>query len=208
MSVLSTEVSTYDQVGKREDVSDIITNISPTKTPFQTMIGSEGIHNIVHQWQEDSLLSVGSNAQVEGAAAPSVSWQPTLLRSNNTQILSKTASVSGSADAVKTYGRDKELAYQLSLRSAEIKRDLENALVGANTTAVLGNDTTARVMASAFAQINNAVTFTMGVGGGLNFSGSTPATAVVTETALLQTLQQLYINGAEPDTIMIRPAMA
>jgi tetrahydromethanopterin S-methyltransferase subunit B len=45
----------YDQVGKKEDIADLITNISPTKTPFTAMTGSEGIHNIVHQWQEDAL---------------------------------------------------------------------------------------------------------------------------------------------------------
>ena len=35
--------TTYDQVGKAEDVSDIITDISPTATPFQSMIKSEKV---------------------------------------------------------------------------------------------------------------------------------------------------------------------
>src|SRR5574337_1051695 len=40
--------TSYDVVGKREDISDIITNISPTKTPFTTLTGQESVHNTVY----------------------------------------------------------------------------------------------------------------------------------------------------------------
>lgn len=194
-------MSSYDQVGKKEDVSDIITNISPTKTPFQAMIGSEGIHTIVHQWQEDSFNAIQTNAQVEGAAAISAVQNPTVLRSNTTQILMKTASVTGTADTVKTYGRDRELAYQLSLRSAEIKRDLENAFVGVNQAAVTGSDGVARSMASALPQIASANIYYMGSGLG----GSTGSAAVISETAVLAVAQELYTQGADPDTVLVKP---
>lgn len=196
-------MSSYDQVGKKEDVSDIITNISPTKTPFQAMIGSEGIHTIVHQWQEDSLNAIQTNAQVEGAAAISAVQNPTVLRSNTTQILMKTASVTGTADTVKTYGRDRELAYQLSLRSAEIKRDLENAFVGVNQAAVTGSDGVARSMASALPQIASANTYYMGASTPLGGSSGTPA--VISETAVLAVAQELYVQGADPDTVLVKP---
>ena len=35
--------TTYNQVGKKEDVSDIITNISPFATPMQAMIKNEKV---------------------------------------------------------------------------------------------------------------------------------------------------------------------
>jgi hypothetical protein len=205
-------MASYDQVGKKEDVSDIITNISPTKTPFQSMIGSEGIHNIVHQWQEDSLNAVAANAQVEGVNAIAAVQNPTVMRSNTTQILMKTASVTGTADTVKTYGRDKELAYQLALRSAEIKRDLENALVGVNQAAVTGSDGVARSMASAFAMINPSVTYNMDSGATNQGFGTDPSTyktggtaVVINEATVLLVAQTLFIDGAEPNTLMIKP---
>ncbi|MEX3935072.1 hypothetical protein AB4Y32_25320 [Paraburkholderia phymatum] len=34
----ATAFKTYDQVGIKEDISDVISNISPTTTPFQSMI--------------------------------------------------------------------------------------------------------------------------------------------------------------------------
>ena len=60
---------TYQMVGIKEDVSDVITNLSPRKTPFQSAIGSEKVTQPLFQWQEDSLRAAGANAQVEGADA-------------------------------------------------------------------------------------------------------------------------------------------
>lgn len=192
---ISGTVNTYDIVGIKEDISDIITNISPTKTPFQSMSGNEGIHNTLHQWQEDSLLAAAANAAVEGADAPTATAQPTVMRNNNTQILTKTAKASGTADVVRKYGRDKELSYQLGLRSAELKRDLEYAFVGTGQTAVAGSDTVARQMAGYQAQVASSSTVT---------NSSTP----LVEANVLTVAQECYIQGAEPNILMVKPADA
>lgn len=203
--------STYDQVGKKEDVSDIITNISPTKTPFQSMIGSEGIQNTTPQWQEDSLIAVAANAQVEGANAPTEVANATVMRSNVAQILAKTAKATNTANAVNTYGRDKELAYQLSLRAAELKRDLEYAFVGSAVVAVTGDAATARKMGGYQQQITltggsapvvlNGVTATAA-----GIAAQTGSTSVaLTETMVLTVAQQLYTNGTDPNTLMVKP---
>lgn len=182
----------YDLVGKKEDISDIISNISPTKTPFQSMVGSETIDNTLFQWQEDSLMAVSTSAMVEGAAANAAAWQATVMRSNNTQILTSTAAASGTADRVKKYGRAKELSYQLSLRSAELKRNLENAYVGTGQTAVAGSSTVARQFAGYQAQILSGTTIT------------NSATAL-TEANVVAMEQTLYTNGADPSVLMIKP---
>ena len=201
-------MKTYDQIGRKEDISDIITNISPTKTPFQSMIGSEGIHNILHQWQEDSLIAASSsNAQVEGADALSAVQNPTVMRNNTTQIFSKTAKVSGTADVVKTYGRDRELAYQLSLRSAELKRDFESSLVGVNQAAVTGSDSVARSFASYLAQLDDTALYTVNsTSGALNTALTSQTAASLREDIVTTVCQQLYINGVDVDTLMIKPA--
>lgn len=202
-------MKSYDQVGRKEDVSDIISNISPTKTPFQTMIGSESIHNIVHSWQEDTLASVAANAQVEGATAPTAVMTATSLRTGTTQIFSKTASASGTADVVTTYGRDKEIAYQLAKKSAELKRDFEFALIGGNTASITGDDNTARKFASYLAQLDNTALYTVNAGAGaLNTPLTSQTAAALREDILLTVSQQLYTNGVDPDTIMIKPSDA
>jgi hypothetical protein len=201
--------TTYDLVGIKEDVSDVISNIAPTKTPFQTSLTNEGADNTVFQWQEDDLAAVGANAQIDGftAQAPQVAAlgtpgtyvgtlaaTATVMRSNFTQILSKTIRVSGTADRVRKYGRERELAYQLAKRSAELKRDLEHAYVGLAQTATAGNASTARLMASATTMIDASVRVVNG------------ASTALTEAMILQANQNLFSAGSEASIIMVKPA--
>jgi post-segregation antitoxin (ccd killing protein) len=188
---------TYDQVGIKEDISDIISNISPTKTPFQTSIGSESVKSTTHKWQEDDLRAVAANAQVEGFTAVSTAREPTAYVDNVTQILQETFNVSGTADVVSTYGRAKESAYQAAKVAAALKRDLEHAFVGTEQTQVDGDSATARVMAGAQALIHADL---------YTFTGGT--STLPTETNLLTTLQELYEEGSEPTTIMVTPTNA
>ena len=45
MAQLATTFSTYDAIGIREDLSDLISNISPTTTPFMSNIGRSTARN-------------------------------------------------------------------------------------------------------------------------------------------------------------------
>lgn len=196
--------TTYDQVGKAEDVSDIISNISPTKTPFSSSLKSEKISARSFDWQEDSLRAVQVNAQVEGFTASDASLSPTTLRSNVAQILEKTIKVSATADVIKTYGRAKETAYQLSKAGEELNRDLEHAMVGLDQAAVTGNSTTARKMASAIYQISATTTVTTD-----SSTGTTGNQAgALTEANVLSLHQTLYNEGGDPSILMVKPADA
>ena len=81
--------TTYDSIGQAEDVSNIITDISPTDCPFYSGIRTEKISARIHEWQEDSLAAAANNAQVEGADATMATLTATTLRTNNCQIMSK-----------------------------------------------------------------------------------------------------------------------
>lgn len=102
---------TYDQVGKAESVSEIISNISPTDSPFQSLIKTEKIAARTFEWQEDALAAAAVNAAIEGADASMATLTATTLRSNTTQILTKAFQVSKTADAIKLHGRAKETAF-------------------------------------------------------------------------------------------------
>lgn len=188
-------MKTYDQVGIKEDVSAVISNITPAKTPFQAMIGAEDISNTIHQWQEDELAAVKDNAKVEGFEATDVDLNPTVMRQNNTQILSDTFRVSGTADAIDTYGRSKETAYQLVKKGKELKRDLEHAMVGTGQTAVGGDSGTARKMAGFQAQVDSSLVFDNGA-----------VARDLTEGLILQADQALYDAGGEASILMVKPA--
>jgi len=188
--------STYDQVGKAEDVSDIITDISPTDTPFTTMVKSEKVSARTFEWQEDSLAAAAANAAIEGADASMATLSATTMRTNNTQILTKAFQVSATADSIKTYGRAKETAYQLGKALKEIKRDLEKAYVGVSNAAVTGSESAAREMASVDQQISTTV------------DAGSNATDALTEAKLLTLGQTCFNNGSDPSVFMIKPADA
>lgn len=202
----------YEVIGKKEDVSDIITNISPTTTPFQTMIGSESVSNVLFQWQEDILAAAAANAQFDGFDASEIAATPTTLRTNYTQIMAKAIKVAETTDVISKYGRAKETAYQLSKRAAELKRDFEYVLTNAQaggpgnlnnvTLTSIGNSANvtadaARTLASYQAQVD--------AGNLVKTGGSNTA---MSETNLLTLSQTLYTNGADPSILMIPPGEA
>jgi hypothetical protein len=187
---------TYEMVGIKEDISDVISNITPTDTPFISSISDEKIKNRVHQWQEDSLAAVNTtNYRVEAADATLVDRTPTVLRNNTTQILSDAFYISGTAEAVDTYGRESETALQKAKVGKQLKRDLEYMCVGKVQAAVTGDNATARRFASAFSQIAAGTTVDAG-------------TAALDEDDILTLNQELYEEGGEATTMMIKPADA
>ena len=188
--------TTYDQVGKKEDVSDIITSISPFATPCQSMFKNEKVSARTFSFLEDALADSQVNAAVEGADATMLSLTDATERAQNTQILVKGFQVSATADAVATYGRAKETGLQLAKKLKEIKKDYERAMVGVAQAAVAGNASTARKMTSIINQISTTV------------DAGSNATDALTESKLLTAGETAYNNGSEPDTFMIKPGDA
>ena len=108
----------HDAKGLREDLADVIYNISPTDTPFQSSVGRTKATAVYHEWQTDSLAAATTNnAAVEGADASDATLSATTRLGNYTQILQKTIKVSGTLDAVNKAGRKSErLTNSLRLR--------------------------------------------------------------------------------------------
>tara|TARA_R100001443_G_scaffold108702_4_gene119530 strand:+ start:2713 stop:3612 length:900 start_codon:yes stop_codon:yes gene_type:complete len=194
MPTVSGTLQTYTQVGKREDVEDIIYDISPTNTPMLSSIGTSTAAATLHQWLQDELAAVATNANVEGADAGTASTITQTVKTANTQIFDKVVQVSGTAEAVGTYGRTSDLAYAIAKAGKEIKRDIEHSFVGAGQAGTAGNGSTARQLTSAANQIASATT---------NTAGSNRA---FTEALLLDVLQKCFEEGGEPNQVQVTPS--
>lgn len=80
----------YEAIGEREDLSDIIYDISPTDTPFMSNIGRNSASNTLHEWQTDALAAASAtNKQLEGDDADADTASPTTRFGNYTQISRK-----------------------------------------------------------------------------------------------------------------------
>ena len=145
--------SSYDEPiatgGNREDLSDVLFDVSPTETPFITAAKKNQATATSHDWLTDVLADPADNAHVEGDDAAPVDPASRVRLSNFTQIFKKHAVVTGTQEKVlKGGGIKSEMAYQVARRLKEIKRDAERACVGVANIKVGGDDTTARELGS------------------------------------------------------------
>ena len=131
MAIETNTQQTFTTKGIAEDVDAMITRIAPTETPFMSAIGKGKAMNTFVEWQTQDLATVAPNAQIEGDTYAAQATTPTVRLGNYTQISTKVVSVSGTNEAVKSYGRGSEIGYQMSLKALELKREQEAALCSA-----------------------------------------------------------------------------
>jgi hypothetical protein len=202
----------YDAVGNREDLSDIIYNISPTETPFMMMCGRGRASAISHEWQTDSLAAAATNALVSGDDAAGDAIAATVRLNNRTQISGKVVIVSGTQEAVDSAGRKSELSYQLAKKAKELKRDMELIATG-NYALTVGNATTARTLASLEVWYETNGSYGSGGSNSAKTAGQPDAAATATdgtqraftETLLKTVIQQCWTQGGNPTVIMVGP---
>ena len=186
MAVPSNTRTTYGAVGIREDLSNIIYNISPEDTPFMSGIGKSSCDNTYFEWQIDGLSDPTDNRQIEGDDATALAVVEPDRVGNYTQISSKVVQSSGTAEAVDFAGRKSTQAYQMAKRAKELKLDMESMLLGASTAPSAGSSGSARATGSVGAWITtNAVTGT-----------------VVAEDDIKEVMEMCWEAGASPTVLM------
>jgi len=210
MTIVTNTFTSYSAKGIRENLSDVITNISPEETPFQSNIGRETITNTLFEWQTDNLADAGSNAQLEGDDVASFDAVTATVRlTNYAQISRKTIILSNTEEVVNKAGRRSELAYQIAKRGSELKRDQEYIFLNGGV-AVAGNTTTARVTASLGAFVKtNTDKQTNGVDPSYTTLPNSARTdgnvRTFTETILKNVIQKVWTAGGTPKILMCGP---
>lgn len=204
---------THQAVGNREDLTNLISNISPTETPFFSMVSRTKAKAVYHEHQTDSLAAAAANRNIEGDDSSPGTASPTVKIGNHCQIFKKTIQVSGTQEVVDKAGRDSEVAYQLMKRGKEIKRDIEYALTR-NQASSAGGNNTARSLASTESWIATNKT-SKGTGTAQTtpgFSGTTvlaptdsTAASSFTETDLKAMLKAAWNSGGAPQVVLVGP---
>lgn len=143
-------LQTYDDAVRREDLIDIITDVSPDENPLMTMLGSTKAGGTYHEWPEDYIsrpTSVSSTA--EGAATTYSDLTQPSRRGNFTQIITQSFRVSGTESAVDVAGMGDPYDYQAAKALKEWKNNAEYALL--RSTAASGSSGIARTMIGIYA---------------------------------------------------------
>ncbi|UOD28780.1 DUF5309 domain-containing protein [Massilia violaceinigra] len=189
-------------IGNREDLTDIIDRITPTETPFYSMISKTKASNTLHEWQTQALRAGQDNAQAEGDDTIATAVTPQVRLGNRTQILKEAASVTGTQEVVDKAGSKSEMMKQMALKSAEMKLDIEYALTRNSVAATSprkmrglpGWAVAANVSSGAGYVAPNYVT---------NVAQTDGTQRAFTEAMLKDTAQKCYTAGGRPTVLMM-----
>lgn len=198
-------VDSYDVNGIREDLSDVIHDISPSKTPFYSTCAKTKVKNRYHEWQTDSLRSSEVNAHMEGDDTIADARTPTTRVGNRTQIFKNAVSISGTDKALDYAGRTSEMAYQVMKMAKEQKLDIEKALFS-NTAQAAGASDETRYMAGLGAWIATNTNHQSGSSGADPTGDGTDARVddgtptAFSQTKLDDVLRKAWDSGGEVDT--------
>jgi hypothetical protein len=166
---------------------DIITNISPTETPFLTRFGKSSAKSTYHEWLTDSLATATGNAAIEGGDYSFSKPDSRTRLGNYTQIFVTPVEVSDTQRSVDSAGLEDEFVYQMAKKMKEHARDIEYALV--NGTGNSGASGTARSLKGVLAWVTTT-----------NITGTGTATGLaLSETLFNNCLQTIWEQGGQPD---------
>jgi len=222
MTVPANTRETYGAIGIREDLSNIIYNISPMDTPFMNGVGRGSCDNTTFEWQTDTLSDTATNRQKEGDDYASTAATEPRRLTNFTQISATQVQSSGTAEAVDFAGRKSTQAYQLAKRAKELKRNMETMLLD-DTLKTIASSGSARATASVGTWMGGPILLETPVldgtqatvvglqnlgAGSVGPDGTTAPAAVAGSTTAItlaginETVSRIWDKGGTPDVIM------
>lgn len=171
----------------REDLDDVIHNISPTDTPVFGDCALISASGKLHEWLIDALASRGTNGATEGSdVTVGLETQPT-RKTNICQILRKTVGVSDTQRAILHAGFKDAYTYYAMKKAKELANDIEFTVI--NQTLVTG--------------ATNAIDYMAGLVAQITTTASAVAQSVLTETAYNDLLELIWNQGGQPDVMYL-----
>ena len=209
MALPTNTFATYEAIGNREDLSDMIYRIDPTDTPFMSGVEKEKATAVNHEWQTQALAAVDTaNAQLEGDDATTDAATPRFASATSARSPTRWRAFPAPSRRSSTPAATTNSPIRRCSRASSSSATWRPILVGTNQAKVAGDTTTARKTASILSWItSNTVKGTAGGaadpapvdGTGTRTDGTQRA---FTEERLKTVLSSIWTNGGKPDTIM------
>lgn len=173
--------------GAREDVLDLISQLTPEDTSVYSRLGISEARSAIHSWLTDTIASgtATGGATVEGATAVSRVLSDRNRLTNYTQITTETIDISGTQEATGMYGVESEYGYRLEQGMKRWKIMVDIMLI--NSTSASGDSSTARQTRG----ILDAISTNTATGSG--------GASALTESAFNSLLQTIFENGGNPN---------
>lgn len=192
---MANEITTYAVAGAREDLADIISNISPTDAWFTSNTGNVDASQRFHEWQTDVLKTPGANAVAEATAATNDTYTASVRLGNYCQTMRATFSVSDTTEATTLAGRKTETAYETTKKLKELAMDTEYAML-VNASSASASAGSARTLKGVFGFIATNTA-----------ASAASSTASACETKLNDILQLIWAQGGKPQNLLVGGAL-
>jgi len=180
--------------GAKEDILDLITQVSPEETPFLSRLGTSRAYNTYHEWLTDELTDNASgDARIEGDSAVSYLVSDKSRYANYTQIDDRVFTITGTEEAISHYGLDSQYAYQLEKAMKELKIKMEKVVMGGSATGAGASTATGRYAKGALAHSRDYGSEGSGTGG----------VSALTESNYNDLLQSIFTAGGNPNTTFV-----
>jgi len=144
----------YSNPALKEDLLNLITNLSPTENQLATGLKKSKAQSSVHSWLVDSYDATTTTSTdkktVEGADYGAGDVTNPTRKTNYTQIIKQDWKVSGTEQATAHAGMQSPKAYHMAKSMVHWKNKLEWSLL--NGVAAAGDASTAREMGGIFDQ--------------------------------------------------------
>lgn len=136
---------TYQDAGRREDLLDLIGDVSPDETPLMTLLPDKSASQTLHEWLTYNVARPTTLAtDVEGGDATYSDLSQPGRAVNITQIVRQSVRVTGTEETVSVAGSQSPFAFQKAQALRNWKNKAEFAII--NATIASGSSGVARQM--------------------------------------------------------------
>lgn len=208
MAAITNTFKTTNAVGNREELSDVVSRITPEDTPIYSLIPKGKVKSVHPEWETDDLAAPAANVQTEGDEYDFDAITPPVRVGNYTQIMRKDWIISNTQEVVDEAGKVQKRKYQKLKKGIELRKDVELAIV-ANTASVAGATRSFGSLPSWL--VTNVSRGATGSNGGFNTGtgltvAATPGTQrAFTKTLLDATMQSCYVSGGNVRHLVVSP---
>ncbi|ODR92446.1 DUF5309 domain-containing protein [Sinorhizobium alkalisoli] len=208
MAVVTNTFQTTDAVGNREELSDVVSRITPEDTPIYSLIEKGKCVTVHPEWETDELAAPGANIREEGEEYAFDAITPPKRLGNYTQIMRKDWIISATQEVTAEAGNVQKRKYQKLKKGVEIRKDVEFAIVDTNASA--GGATREFGSLNTWVETNVSRGATGANGGfnpetGLTVAPVTGTQRAFTKAILDDVMQQGYQNGANFRHVSVSP---
>lgn len=209
MAVVTNTFRAASNTVNREELSDVVSRITPEDTPIYSMIEKGKADSVHPEWSNDELAAPGRNIREEGDDYTFSTITPPVRVGNYTQIMRKDWILSNTQEVVSEAGNVMKRKEQKLKKGIEIRKDVEFSIV--DNVPSLGGNTRQSGSLETWLTSNVSRGGGGGASGGFNSGtgftvASTPGTQRAFTKVLMDGVMQTgYQNGADFKHVVVSP---